>query len=453
MPWDHAMNVQDKVFRGGCVLTLSDVRPEPLIADLWIRDGKIEAIGTIPDLQDAEQVDASGRILMPGLVNAHQHCWQTAMRGVAGNSSLPSYLQTVHRKLAPKMTPEDMRISGLTAALNQLACGTTTIGDWCHNIPTADHVDAAIEGLASSGIRAVFFHGFPPAGPNGTAADITTLSHSKDALLRVLQGPLRQAGGLIDLGIAVLGPHYSIKDVAVADLTLAGELGLIASMHHSGGPARSPDGWEEVKMRQLLGPHVNIVHGNSFSDEELRSLIEFGVSFTVTPEVEMSAGHGEPITQRLLALGSSPSLGVDIESGISAEMVNVARFALAQQRAAAHAAAKTLGEPFATQLFSTSREALIWATKRGAQALGLDQRVGELSEGMQADIIMINPSDLNLAAAHDPYWTALNSSSHNIEAVLVNGEWKKKKGQLVGVDQAELLQKLEASRSRLVGED
>jgi len=72
---------------------------------------------------------------------------------------------------------------------------------------------------------------------------------------------------------------------------------------------------------------------------------------------------------------------------------------------------------------------------------------------MQADIIMINPSDLNLAAAHDPYWTALNSSSHNIEAVLVNGEWKKKKGQLIGVDQAELLQKLEASRSRLVGED
>ena len=79
----------------------------------------------------AEVVDASGCIVIPGLVNAHMHTWQTALRGVAGNWTILEYFRHVHAGLATQFRPEDIRIATLCGALNQLNCGTTTLVDWC----------------------------------------------------------------------------------------------------------------------------------------------------------------------------------------------------------------------------------------------------------------------------------------------------------------------------------
>ena len=106
-------------------------------------------------------MDAGDFIVMPGFVNAHQHTWQTGIRGVAGDWTLVEYIRQMHEGFGPRFGPEDIYLANLVGALNQLNGGVTTLFDWCHNNPTPEHTDAGLDGLEEAGIRAVFGHGTP----------------------------------------------------------------------------------------------------------------------------------------------------------------------------------------------------------------------------------------------------------------------------------------------------
>lgn len=103
---------------------------------------------------------------------------------------------------------------------------------------------------------------------------------------RLRAGALSDPTGLVTLGLAVLGPQLSVKGVSIADLQLAQELGLNASMHIS-GPMLWPEGFTTLDKMGLLGPTVNVTHGNSISDADLQRLVDAVVSFSITPEVEL----------------------------------------------------------------------------------------------------------------------------------------------------------------------
>ena len=235
-------------------------------------------------------------------------------------------------------TPEDIHVATLAGALNQLDHGVTTLVDWCHNNPTPEHTDAGIAGLKEAGIRAAFFHGSPKPDPKPGEPHFSEVPHPRQEVERLLKGPLSDRNALVTLGMAVLGPHYSTLEVSDHDFALARELGLVASMHQGGGEAKTPGGWETLMQRGLVGRHINIVHGNNLTDDQLKAFVDLGVSFSITPENEMAQGHGHPITGRLRALGSAPSVGVDLESAMSGDMFTVARMALASQRALDNAA-------------------------------------------------------------------------------------------------------------------
>ena len=180
-------------------------------------------------------------------------------------------------------------------------------------------------------------------------------------------------------------------------------------------------------------------------------MIDLGVTFSITPEMEMTQGHGYPITGRLLKLGSAPSLGVDLESGISGDMFTVARMAMGMQRAFDNAASK---EQFG-KLPDTStihcREALEWITIRGAQALKMEEEIGSLKVGKKADIVMIRASDLNMCPVHDPVTSVLMQTSlSNIDTVIINGEIKKQGGKLLHQGIEEGKEKLKTSGKRLL---
>ncbi len=414
--------------------------------DLLIEDGVIAAIaaaGQIPP-QGAEIVNASGFIVIPGLVNAHLHTWQTALRGIAADWSLPEYLRKMHAGLATVFRPDDLSIATLMGALNQLNCGTTTLVDWCHNNPTPEHDDAAIDALYESGIRAAFFHGSPKHDPARGSAPFWEIPHPKAELQRVT----RRVGGLVSLGAAILGPHYSNLDVTLHDFRMARELGLIASMHQGGGVARCAEGWQRLEEEGLLGPRVNIVHGNSLSDQHLTKFCEAGVSFTIAPSIEMNMGHGLPITGRLRKLGRAPSVGIDIESAASGEMLFAARTALETQRAVDHQALHQ-GGGYGGMI--PAREALAWATIEGARMLGLENSIGSLARGKQADLVMIDAKKLNMQPVHDPVAAVvMQTSLANIDSVMVAGKWKKRGGRLMVDGLPDKLAKLRESGERIL---
>src|SRR6476660_8199267 len=194
------------------------------------------------------------------------------------------------------------------------------------------------EALQQSGIRAAFFHGSPKPDPKPGEPHFSEVPHPRSEIERLMRGPLSSRSGLVTLGMAVLGPHYSTLEVSAHDFALARELGLIASMHQGGGEPKTPGGWETLMAQGLVGPHINVVHGNNLTDVQLKALVDLGVTFSVTPENEMAQGHGHPITGRLRALCTAPSIGVDLESAIGGDMFTVARMALASQRALDNAA-------------------------------------------------------------------------------------------------------------------
>jgi 5-methylthioadenosine/S-adenosylhomocysteine deaminase len=420
---------------------------------ILIEGEQIAAIGPRLDVAEAEIVDGRSFIVIPGLVNAHMHTWQTGLRAVSSNWTLLEYFRWMHAGLATRFRPEDIRIATLAGALNQLNCGTTTLVDWCHNNPTPAHTDAAIEGLRESGIRAAFFHGSPKPDPKPGEPHYSEVPHPRREVERLLRGPFASRDQLMTLGLAILGPHYSTLEVSLYDFRLARELGLVASMHQGGGAAKTPNGWDVLEREGLVQDYVNIVHGNDLSDERLGRFVDYGVTFSVAPENEMAQGHGHPIIGRLRKLGAAPSLGVDLESVISGDMLTVARVALSHQRAldnAAHRAA-TGGIPETSTI--PVREALSWITVEGARMLGMEDRIGTITPGKQADMVLIRADALNLWPVHDPIATVvMQANLANIDSVMVAGEWRKRDGMLLydGLDRVKA--ELERSGRRILGE-
>ena len=435
------------------IITMDSQLGDLRAGGILIEDERIAAVGPRINAADAEVIDGREFIVIPGLVNTHMHTWQTGLRAVASNWTLLEYFRWMHAGLATRFLPEDIRIATLAGALNQLNCGTTTLVDWCHNNPTPAHTDAAIEGLRESGIRGAFFHGSPKPDPKPGEPHYSEVPHPRSEVERLLHGPFASRDQLLTLGLAILGPHYSTLDVSLHDFRLARELRLVASMHQGGGPAKTPNGWDVLEQENLVQDYVNIVHGNDLSDERLARFVERGVTFSLAPEDEMSQGHGHPITGRLRKLGAAPSLGVDLESVISGDMLTVARVALSHQRAldnAAHRAA-TGGIPETTTV--PVREALSWITVEGARMLRFQDRIGTIAAGKQADLVLIRADALNLWPVHDPVATVvMQANLANIDSVMIAGRWRKRDGKLLFSDLDRVKTDLVRSGSRILGE-
>ncbi|QUS38657.1 cytosine deaminase [Tardiphaga alba] len=441
------------LLKSAVVVTMDDAIGDFADADVLIERDRIVAIQPGLEASYAEVIDVRGRVIIPGLVNAHMHTWQTALRGFSANWTLPEYFRRMHAGLATVFRPDDIGVGTLMGALNQINCGTTTLVDWCHNNPTPAHSDAAVMALKASGIRAAFFHGSPKPDPEPGKPHFSEVPHPRREVERLLAGALSDRDGLVTLGLAILGPHYSTMDVAFHDFLMAREFGLIASMHQGGGAAKTPGGWRQLIGAGAVGSHVNIVHGNDLPDDLLRELVDLGASFSVTPENEMNQGHGFPITGRLLARGARPSLGVDLESVLPGDMFNVGRIALSMQRALDNAASRTATGAIPAATTVTTREALRWITIEGARMLGRADSIGSLKPGKKADLVVIDATALNLFPVHDPVSTVLMQSSiGNVEAVMIDGVWRKRDGRLLFGNLQNKKDELERSGRRIVSE-
>ncbi|WP_108647789.1 amidohydrolase family protein [Polynucleobacter rarus] len=435
------------LIRGAAIVTM-DALGEISKGDILIEDDKIKDISLHIDAQADEEIDAQGYILVPGFINAHMHTWQTALRALASNWTLLEYFQKMHSGLAKVFEPEDLYIATYMGALNQINCGTTTLVDWCHNNKTPEHNDAAISGLLESGIRSAFFHGTPKPEPKPGETPFWEIPHPKHELLRLMKN--YESNSLLTIGCAVLGPHYSTLDVALHDFAMAKELGIVASMHQGGGPARTPEGWQVLESKGLLGPHINIVHGHALSDEQLKRFCDLGMSFSATAENEMTQGHGHPLTGRLRALGKAPSLGVDLESVCSGEMFIQARVALGIQRSLDNFEYRELHGSIPPTSTITTREALSWVTIEGAKMLGQENRIGSLAVGKQADLVMIRATDINMQPVNDLVSSVvMQTSLANIENVMIAGTWQKRHGALLAKNVPSKVQDLNASANKI----
>ena len=199
-----------------------------------------------------------------------------------------------------------------------------------------------------------------------------------------------------------------------------------------------------------MGPSINIVHGHALSDEQLKRFCDLGMTFSATAESEMSQGHGHPLTGRLRDFGKAPSLGVDLESVCGGEMFIQARIALGIQRSLDNFDYRQSHGTIPPTSTITTRQALSWITIEGARVLGQLDEIGTLKAGKKADLVMIRTTDLNMQPVNDPVSTVvMQTSLANIENVMISGEWRKKNGQLIGVELAPQIERLNTSAHKI----
>jgi 5-methylthioadenosine/S-adenosylhomocysteine deaminase len=440
------MSSQRLLIRNGFVVSMDPELGEIARADVFVEDGKIVDVGRDLGVSDAEQVDATGMIVMPGFIDTHRHTWQTPVRGVLPSCTLDHYFAVMLGQVGGFYRPEDVHIGDYAGSLEALNAGVTTLLDWSHINNTPDHADAAIQGLKDAGIRAVYAHGMPTGGEWWSFSD---LNHPED-IRRIRDTYFPSDDGLITLALAARQPGNSNFDVAKHDWALARELGILISVHV--GMRLHTLHYNPVKDMHdlgLMGPDVCYIHMTDLTDQELDWIAETGGKASIAPYVEMLMGHGPPPTGKLLARGVRPSLSVDVVSSVPGDMFTQMRTALAYDRILQFT--DTPDEAFAPTL--THRDVLEFATIDGARAVALDERVGSLTPGKQADIVLLQTNAINTAPVLDPTATIVTyADTSNVDSVFVAGRAVKRNGELVGVDIKSVIGKLEGSRNHILSQ-
>jgi cytosine/adenosine deaminase-related metal-dependent hydrolase len=421
--------------------------------DVLIEGDRIAAVGKNIDAADAEVIDASQMIVLPGLINGHLHTWQTGLRGLAADWTVAEYMKAMHRGLATLFKPDDIYIGNLMGALNQLNNGVTTLVDWYHNNPTPAHTDAAIRGLEEAGIRALFLHGSPKPDPKPGQKHFSEVPMPRGEVERLRKGKFASGEGLMTFGLAILGPYYSTYDVTVEDLKLAREFDLLASMHVGGGTGKVPDGFERLLADNMVDRHLTVVHGNDIAPDTVRRISDKGGTFTVTAEIELQMGYGDPLTGILHAKGAPISIGTDVEPAVGSDMFTCMRMTLQHER---HRAITTQWVEKGSRPDSmaiTCRDALSWITTDAAKIAGLDQRIGSLTPGKQADVTMLRATDINMSPTQDLIGcVVMQANPANVDTVMVAGRIMKRGGRLLYQNLPKKLAELKSSGDRIIAD-
>ena len=242
----------------GWLVTLYDKIGDHKDGELLFSGNKIEAAGKNLNAQADETIDATDKIVMPGLVNAHMHTWQTALRGIGAEWLSADYFKTVHSNLATRYKPEDNYIANLMGALAQIDAGVTTLVDWCHNITGIELAERAVDGLIDSGIRAVFAHGTAKPPTAEGARPFTDIPHPRERIEALRKGRLAGDDGRVTLAMAILGPDWGSWEVVEHDIRMARELGLVSSSHtRRREDCVVPDGYHRMAaaVRTAGGPY------------------------------------------------------------------------------------------------------------------------------------------------------------------------------------------------------
>ncbi|MEA2467606.1 MAG: 5-methylthioadenosine/S-adenosylhomocysteine deaminase [Thermoleophilaceae bacterium] len=422
------MRARRTLIRNAWIITLDPELGDLQNADLLIEGRHIAAVGRDLGVEDAEVIDGTDRIVIPGFVDSHRHTWQTAMRNIAADWTLTQYFTGILVALGPVYRAEDTYAGSLLGTLEAHDGGISTLLDWSHALNSPDHSDAAYQALADSGSRAVLAHG----NDSSIWVNPDQLSDWSD-LERVRRQYCSSDDQLITVAMAPRGPDFGSIEPAQADWRKARELGIRISVHIGVG------GFGKRSIAQLhdhglLGPDTTYVHCSRSDDDELAMIADSGGSASVAAEVEMHMGHGYPPTARLLEVGIRPSLSVDVCTGIGGDMFGQMRINLALQRAMeneAHLDAGTTPESLSLR----ARDILEFATIQGARAMGLDHKIGTLTPGKQADVVVLRADRLNMYPVNHPVASAaLAANTSNVESVFVAGTAVKRDGELVGVD-------------------
>jgi 5-methylthioadenosine/S-adenosylhomocysteine deaminase len=412
------------VFRNATVLTM-DAAGVVEGGDVLVTGDKIVDVGrqlAVPD--GAVEIDASGGILMPGMVDTHRHMWQTALRGLGADWTLTQYFVFYYLSWGKIFRPEDIAAGNLLAAAEAIDAGVTTTVDWSHGLQTIEHGEAALDALRRAPGRFVLAYGNLLGAPWEwtNSADFRSFVDRTDA------------DDMLGLQLAfdVTGdPAFPEKGAFEA----ARELGLRVTTHAGVWGATNDDSIRLMWENGFMTPDVTYVHAATLTEDSYQRIAASGGSASVSTESEQSAGQGYPPTWQLRKHGIPVSLSMDTSVWWSADLFSAMRATLSADRSREHLEAHASGDTVVHNHLR-AEEVVRWATIGGAKALGLDDRIGSITAGKQADLVLIKNDDSPALypLLHPCGSVVFQASRGDVHTVLVNGRVHKHEHKLVDVD-------------------
>ena len=491
-PEDSGVRGRRYVIRGGSVMSMDPNVGDFPKADIMIEGNKIVAIGPNLPKVGGTQIDASGRIVMPGFIDTHHHQFETALRsfladGVLINdlSGSPSgsttYYEYILNKFAPVYRPQDVYINELFGGLSQLDAGVTTVHDVSQISHSPAHSDAAIQALIDTGRRAAFGY-FESAGNFGAGVPGNQYPQDADRIYNTwFSANNLSSNGLVHM---IMGGEVYLNDATTdQSWTIGRRLGLQIAAH-----ILSPFGIRPTFDKLAagtggngkigIGPDNLFIHMTGMSDTAWQKVKDVGAQVSIAFPIEMNMRHGMPPILRVQNLGMEPSLSVDVECTLTADFFTQMRSCMNLQRAIVNQMIldspngnQNLPDPLDWGLPQsavtapppsfpyfpkppagipaplTTRDVLRYATMNGAKALRLDQKVGSLAPGKEADIIILDATAINVAPLNQVPGAVVSLMDRtNVETVIVAGTVRKWKGRLLNVNVDKLRRDLENSR-------
>ena len=422
------------ILRNALVMTMDPQIGDLIEGDVLIEGTKIAAVG--PRLEsDAPSLDCTGRVVIPGFVNSHHHMFQTALRGYWSDALSADYFtqsRQGERAVFHVYTPGDVYWGQYAGALEQINAGTTTVVDTSQCTETPEHTDAAIDGLMASGARVVYAysakaHGSAPHPTYAYPADITRLRDTYFA-------------GNDQLVTLALG-----SAVDEANWRLARDLQVPIYSHVNDEAAGRQV--ERLAELGLAGPWNTYIHCTGLAESTWRVIAETGGKVSLSNLVEQTLCTGMPGMQHALDHGIAPSFSTDAVSLGPTDFFSQMRTSYALQRSRVQEREIIQGIQGAqrTEMVNT-RDILRMATIEGAKAAHLADRVGSLTPGKEADIVVLNPMMLNTAPLnHAAGAVVMFMDTSNVESVIVGGRVKKHLGRLLDVDMPAVVNALQRS--------
>jgi cytosine/adenosine deaminase-related metal-dependent hydrolase len=417
------------VFRNATVLTIDPSLGLIEHGDVLVVDKSIAAVGrqlAVPD--GAVEIDASGGILMPGMVDTHRHMWQTALRGYGADWTLTNYFQFYYLNWGKYFRAEDIYAGNLLSAIEAIDAGVTTSVDWSHGLQTVEYADAAVDALESVPGRFVLAYG----NLLGAPWEWTRTPEFADFIKRRIDGH----SDLLRMQIAfdVPGdPSFPEK----AAFEAARDFDLPVTTHAGVWGATNDNGIRLMYENGFMTPKNIYVHAATLSEDSYQRIAATGGYTSISTESEDSAGQGYSPTWVLRRHSIPVSLSMDTSVWWSADLFSAMRATLNADRAREHMEAHSRSE---TVMLSHLRAEHVvnWATMGGAKALGMDSLIGSVTPGKKADLVLIknDQSPAMFPILHPYGHVVFQAGRGDVHTVVVDGMVVKHEHHLLGVDLA-----------------
>lgn len=432
------------LIHGADIVTMDGALGDLPAADILIEDGAIRAVGASLDGAGAERIDGSGTIALPGIIDAHTCLWQTVLRGYVPDLWPGTYYSDL-LPLRRHYTPEDNFNAAWVGAFEMLSYGTTTVVDYCHNIAGPEYAPRSLEALKASGIRHLFTYSFMPFEPDHfpaaarfeDARRIHDTFHDPKSLTTI-------GFGIDSIGAAGLQKQLEFSRALAAPSCIhVNETGTIDRLHAMG----------------LLGPDLLVIHGNLISNPELERMAAARMPLCFTPTAD-TQGTPADVVRRAFDRGIDVVFGCDIPCSIASDTLGQLRVMFNVQGyldgAIERSFSTVLGRrpPVRPGLpLLTPRKLIEMATIGAARVLGLDDRIGSLTPGKRADIVLIRKGPFGDSVVPDACaHVLLQTSPRDIDTVIVDGTPRMSGGRLLDFDAGRAAAMVRASRQRILGQ-